>query len=189
MKEELSRVDSKLDHDNTLLEQLTREYELSQKNMTNVGVTRASYLEQKEKAQETMDAERNAWSVAQEEAHAVELTYESLKQASTASLKDVKQNLELQGGLQSRLTSLNEELNALLEPRQLEKASLEVALEEKLKSEHGLTEARKLLEGYNEELTVLNAEHAEKDGVVSKLKTELENIIKEFQNIKRNYGL
>lgn len=176
LKEELSRVDSKLDHDNTLLEQLTREYELSQKNMTNVGVTRASYLEQKEKAQETMDAERNAWSVAQEEAHAVELTYESLKQASTASLKDVKQNLELQGGLQSRLTSLNEELNALLEPRQLEKASLEVALEEKLKSEHGLAEARKLLEGYNEELTVLNAEHAEKDGVVSKLKTELENI-------------
>ncbi len=123
-----------------------------------------------------MDVEREAWSKAKEEAHALELTYESLKQASAASLKDVKQNFDIQDGLKSRLTSLNKELNLLMEPRQLEKASLEIALEEKLKSEQGLAEARKLLEGYNEELSSLNNEYAEKDSAVSELKSQLESV-------------
>ena len=176
LNQELSRIDSKLDHDNSLLEGLTTEYESSQKKMTNFGVTRASYLDKKDKAQETMDAERRAWSAAKEEAHAVELTYESLRQASAASVKDVKQNLDIQDGLKSRLTSLNKELVLLMEPRQLEKANLETALAEKLKSEHGLVEARNLLEGLNDELSALNSEYAEKDGAVSDLKTQLENV-------------
>lgn len=144
--------------------------------MISTGVTRASYLAQKDEAQKTMDVEREAWSKAKEEAHALELTYESLKQASAASLKDVKQNFDIQDGLKSRLTSLNKELNLLMEPRQLEKASLEIALEEKLKSEQGLAEARKLLEGYNEELSSLNNEYAEKDSAVSELKSQLESV-------------
>ena len=176
LSEELFRIDSELERDNNLLEQLTGEYESSQKKMTSLGVTRASYLEHKDKAQELMDTERRAWSTAKEEAHAVELTYESLKQASAASIKGVNQSLDVQNGLKSRLVSLNKELNLLSEPRQLEKASLETALEEKLKSEHGLAEARKLLEGYNEELSLLNSEHAEKDSALSELKSELENV-------------
>ena len=139
------RIDSELEHDNSLLEQLTGEYESSQKKMTSFGVTRASYLEHKDNAQELMDTERRAWSTAKEEAHAVELTYESLKQASAASIKDVNQSLDVQNGLKSRLASLNKELNLLSEPRQLEKVSLETALDEKLKSEQGLAEARQLL--------------------------------------------
>lgn len=176
LSEELTRIDSELEHDNRLLEQLTGEYKASQEKIISTGVTRASYLAKKDTAQNTMDVEREAWSKAKEEAHAVELTYESLKQASAASLKDVKQNLDIQDGLKSRLTLLNKELNLLMEPRQLEKASLEIALEEKLKSERGLAEARKLLEGYNEELSLLNNEYAEKDSAVSELKSQLESV-------------
>lgn len=176
LSEELSRIENELGRDNSLLEQLTGEYESSQKKLASLEVIRASYLDQKDKAEEVMDAERAAWSAAKEEAHAVELTYESLKQASAASIKDVKQNLDVQDGLKSRLSALNKELNLLSEPRQLEKASLEIALEEKLKSEHGLAEARRLLEVYNEELSLLNSEQAEKDGALSELKSELENV-------------
>jgi chromosome segregation protein len=176
LNEELTRIDSELEHDNSLLEQLTGEYEVSQEKMISTGVTRVSYLAQKDEAQKTMDVEREAWSKAKEEAHALELTYESLKQASAASLKDVKQNFDIQDGLKSRLTSLNKELSLLIEPRQLEKANLEIALEEKLKSEQGLAEARKLLEGYNEELSSLNNEYAEKNSAVSELKSQLESV-------------
>ncbi len=47
LSEELTRIDSELEHDNSLLEQLTGEYEVSQEKMISTGVTRASYLAQK----------------------------------------------------------------------------------------------------------------------------------------------